>query len=125
MARKNNILTEDIMKVVESARDAKDPTYTYFYYLDNDDPMNDWAIVFCWVEEGEGDDKSVGVIGKVAYQPKNSLMQEYDIDWVMPYDEITGDVWDTEIFVDCPDDVDWLLKNWYEIKEQYIDKEEE
>ena len=36
------------------------------------------------------------VYGKVAFQPDNSMMQEYDIDWDMPYDEGSPDVFDTE-----------------------------
>ena len=48
---------------------------------------------------------------KFAYQPRTSLMQEYDIDWLMPYDEETNEVDDTEIPIsDNMDDIKWLLE---------------
>ena len=64
---------------------------------------------------------------KLAYQPTNSLMQEYDIDWLMPTDE-NGEVDDTELAVgDKPNDfdIDWWIKNWKYFKENYVYKEDE
>lgn len=38
------------------------------------------------------------IFGKVAFQSKKNIMQcDYDIDWDMPYNPGTGDVFDTEI----------------------------
>ena len=52
-----------------------------------------WAFVFGYVEE---DDKEyIGV--KIAYCPRNSFMNEYKWDWMLPYDKGTGEVDDTEI----------------------------
>ena len=58
---------------------------------------------------------------KVAYQPHNSIMQcDYDVDWTMPYDEETGDVWDTDITVYLNDNhketIDWLINQFMEMK---------
>ena len=86
---------------------------TYFYFLDDYDEKNNWALVFGYVD---GDDE---VSGKVAYQPIHSMMQEYDIDWDMPYDKDSGDVWDTEIHIGDIGDIEWLLEQWCEIRKEY------
>lgn len=68
-----------------------------------EDEKNIWALVLHCVEEeailadeeGLPDLKMIDVIyGKLAYCPKNSAMQEYDIDWLMT--DINGMVYDTE-----------------------------
>ena len=58
---------------------------------------------------------------KVAYQPYNSIMQcDYDIDWVMPYDKNTNEVWDTSTTVYLIDNhkatLNWLLEQFYLMK---------
>ena len=44
----------------------------------------------------------------------NSIMQDYDIDWLMPYDEKSGEVYDNEVSIysdtNLEDVVIWLLK---------------
>lgn len=91
---------------------------TCHLHLGTDDNNNDWAIVMAYMDyDGDGE----RLYAKLAYQPSNSIMQcDYDLDWIMPYDENTGDVWDTEIEVCSPDDaesiVDWLLRNYEECK---------
>ena len=54
-------------------------------------------------------DEDLTIWGKVAYLPKNSAMAEYDIDWIMPYNEATGEVDDTETAIDSDRDVQWLI----------------
>jgi hypothetical protein len=55
---------------------------------------------------------------------KNSAMAEYDMDFEMPYDPETGDVWDSEqaIYSDSPNivasDVKDVLNNFYEYAKQ-------
>ena len=78
----------------------------YHWWLETDNNGNNWAIVLGWqdgYEEDDTDELSDGtwhLAAKVAYQPHNSIMQcDYDFDWTMPYDEETGDVWDTDITV--------------------------
>ena len=45
---------------------------------------------------------------------------DYDVDWTMPYDEETGDVWDTDITVYLNDNhketIDWLINQFMEMK---------
>ena len=77
---------------------------------------NRWAIALSWINEYE-------LYAKIAYQPSNSIMQcDYDIDWLMPYDEGSGCVNDTEILIHNKefDEVyaDWLLAEWERIKKE-------
>ena len=78
---------------------------TYFYKLGVHDNQQ-WAIVLGWRDGFEADpnddcmDGEYRLCAKLAYQPTNSLLQcGYDIDWLMPYDEETGEVYDTEISI--------------------------
>lgn len=90
---------------------------TYHWHLDTDDNGNDWAIVMAYMDyDGDGNEK---LYAKMAYQPSNSIMQcDYDIDWLMPYDNETGEVWDTEVAVYSADYaeeiVNWLIRNYEE-----------
>ena len=71
---------------------------TYHWYLSTDDKGNDWAIVMSYMDYD--DDGNESLYAKLAYQPSNSIMQcDYDIDWLMPYDEETGELYDTELSV--------------------------
>lgn len=94
---------------------------TYCWILDTDENNNDWAIVLGWAygfEADETDDCMDGkwrLCTKLAYQPNNSLMQcDYDIDWLMPYNEESGEVDDNEISIypdtNIEETIDWLLK---------------
>lgn len=95
---------------------------TYHWHLDSDDNGNDWAIVMAYMDyDGDGNEK---LYAKLAYQPSNSIMQcDYDVDWLMPYDEETGEVWDTEQMVYSAEYaeelVNWLLKAYEEYKKEY------
>ena len=60
-----------------------------------EDDKNIWALVLHCVEEEAHGEKIDVIYGKLAYCPKNSLMQEYDIDWIMP-ELVEGVVYDTE-----------------------------
>ena len=122
------------MRIYENTKSAilnlaktKDKEETHFIVLQNRNKIR-WAIVVAWVPGFEevnftDDDFSDGeyrICAKVAYQPTNSLMQEYDIDWLMHYDEETGDVDDTETTVGSYDDIDdvinWLICQWERIE---------
>lgn len=95
---------------------------TYHWPLEERDG-NDWAIVLGWSPGFEEDgtkytDGTYGLCAKVAYQPSNSMLQcDYDVDWLMPYDE-SGEVYDTEISIsdDTESIVDWLLKTYHETR---------
>ena len=99
----------------------------YHWWLETDNNGNNWAIVLGWqdgYEEDDTDELSDGtwhLAAKVAYQPHNSIMQcDYDVDWTMPYDEETGDVWDTDTTVYLNDNhketIDWLINQFMEMK---------
>ena len=60
---------------------------------------------------------------KFAIQPKNSIMQEYDMDWEMPVDPATGEVDDSEIpLSDDDEDIDWLMSSYGRYKETLVAK---
>lgn len=95
-------LTEKICEAIKEMRTSHD-NGTYYWYLGQDNNNNDWAIVLGWqdgYEEDKNDDCTVDtwrICIKLAYQPSNSMLQyDYDIDWLMPYDPKTGDVYETE-----------------------------
>lgn len=95
-------LTEKITKTLKEMRSSHD-NGTYHWYLGQDKDNNDWAIVLGWqdgYEENKNDDCTVDtwrICIKLAFQPSNSMLQcDYDIDWLMPYNKKTGDVYDTE-----------------------------
>ena len=54
----------------------------------------DFALVMAYVEH---DEDEYELYAKLAYN--DSYMKEYDMDWIMPYDPQTGEVWDTEVSV--------------------------
>lgn len=85
-----------------------------------------WALVAAWMDYDDDDDWRV--YAKLAFQPTNSLMQEYDIDWLMPYDEESGEVDDTELSVGSEPndfDIDWWLEQWERFKKEYVYKEDD
>ncbi len=90
---------------VNSALDRLgDNTTSWIPIIKIDDKQ--YALVF-------GIDPETGeILGKIAYN--DSYMKEYDMDWIMPYDEDTGDVWDTEISIsgDIQRDIDWWKREW-------------
>jgi hypothetical protein len=87
---------------------------------------DNWAIVMAWCDMadwyGKADVEN-GVVpawalcAKVAKQPINSIMQEYDIDWDMPMNK-DGEIDDTEVtFVD-ETDFGWLIDQWERYKRE-------
>ena len=114
-------LTETIDAYKE---DSCDDAITRWHVLDTDNNGNYLAIVCGWTDGFEdngirdwNEDGEYRLYMKFAYQPRTSLMQEYDIDWLMPYDEETNEVDDTEIPIsDNMDDIKWLLKAY----ERYV-----
>ena len=121
-------LLKEIKRVVET--ELKLPIEeksigTYHWDLHKDDKFT-WAIVLSWEEDVyEFGDKVL--FGKVAFQSNNSIMQcDYDIDWIMPYNEETGDCDDTEVSFHLEDNIEreinWLL-DCYET--YLVDEDEE
>ena len=117
-------LKQRIKEFLQEVIDNEDRESTWFLDLETHNGKR-WALVAAWMDYDNTDDWKL--YAKLAYQPTNSLMQEYDIDWLMPTDE-NGEVDDTELAVgDEPNefDIDWWIKNWEHFKENYVFKEDE
>lgn len=71
-----------------------------------------YAIVLAWMDyDNNGDWR---LYGKVAYKSIFSLMDEYDIDWTMPYQKDTKDVVFDEMEVtNVSTDFDLLYRQWW------------
>ena len=124
-----NKLVKEFTEAVEEMRRTHGYE-TYYWYL-GEDEKNDWAIVLGWAdgfEENPNDNNLDGtwrICAKMAFQSKKSMMQcDYDIDWLMPYDEETMEVDDTEVSIYHNDNlaevVDWLLKCWKRYEEVVV-----
>ena len=111
-----------IKNFIDAVADMKKTKFngTYHWILGTDENNNDWAIVLGWhdgFDAEEQDDCMDGtwrLCAKLAYQPNNSIMQcDYDVDWLMPYDEESGEVDDNEVSIyprtDLVELVEWLL----------------
>ena len=99
---KQDMLTEQIFKAIEEIKNSH-CMGTYYWSIGEDDKNNNWAIVLGWsngFEEEPDDDFSKEtwrLCLKLAYQPSNSLLQcDYDIDWLLPCNPKTGDIYEAE-----------------------------
>lgn len=110
-------MEEQILDFLNKALSVKDRS-TWIFNLATSKSKK-WAIVAGWMDYDDNDDWQL--YAKVAYLPTNSLMSEYDFDWIMP-EEDDGYIFDTEIcignlpFSACMADVDWLLRCWRTIE---------
>lgn len=126
-------LTKEFIEAVEEMKTQKEGVY--YWILPIDDDKNDWVIVlgysdgFDEKEQDEFTDGTWRLCAKLAYQPNNSIMQcDYDIDWLKPYNEITGEVDETELSIHPETEltgvVDWLWKQYKAYKNAlYFDGE--
>ena len=117
-------LKQKFKEFLQGAIDNEDHESTWFLVLETHNGKR-WALVAAWMDYDDTDDWKL--YAKLAYQPTNSLMQEYDIDWLMPTDE-NGECNDTELAVGSEPndfDIDWWIKNWEYFKENYVFKEDE
>ena len=91
-------LTEsDVRYFVDEITADKELTGWFTFAKDDD---YTWAVVFGWVDDGVDN----GMLVKTAYCPNNSVMNDYEYDWNMPYNKKYGEVDDTEsYFEDGPD----------------------
>lgn len=73
----------------------------YFKPLKIDNGNNKWGIVIGWgagfdeQEKTSFSDGEYRICSKIAYND-SALQCDYDIDFVMPYDKETGEVYDTD-----------------------------
>lgn len=127
-------IRSDVRKLILNLKNPDKWDYTGYVTLDVVDGKR-WAIVIGWMDgfedEGTTDYKrdDCRLCGKVAYQSEHSVMQEYDYDWLMPYDENTGEVWDTNTSIDSDGNIDscidWWLNEWETIKDIYVYPDED
>lgn len=117
-------IADAIIKRVKEVESDRDPQATYWVELGYDD-KNTYACVMCWCDKDNAEyfgyeDEADFVLAKIAFCPDNSAMNEYDIDWLMPYDEETGEVWDTELQISSSDwsDAEWLAEKWLAIMDR-------
>ena len=89
-------------KVIKFCQTIMADHTTTCYEIFAEDENYYWAFVFGYIEE-EGDCDMIGV--KEAYCSRRSAMNEYDMDWIMPFDKNSGEVDDTECFYTITDDV--------------------
>lgn len=81
-----------------------------------------YAIVLAWMDyDNNGDWR---LYAKLGYKSIFSLMDEYDIDWTMPYDKRTGEVLYDEIELTVSYiDFEYLYESWKALKAIMSDSE--
>lgn len=107
---------DKISEMIKLAYEHKDHACTWWHTLEESNGKK-WAVVVSWMDYDRNDDWRL--YAKVAYQSTNSLMQEYDVDWLMPGDD--NGLWTDELQVSnssADSDAEWLLKEWEYIKEK-------
>ena len=117
---KKSKLRDDIIAIIHEALSKPNDIGTWFIDLEVKN-NNRYAVVISWMDYDKTNEYDL--YAKVAYQPTNSIMQcDYDIDWLMPYDEGSGCVYDTETSIDGikfdEDCADWLLAKWEMIRRE-------
>ena len=101
-----HITESDIRYFVDEL--VNDHSLTGWFTFATDDDYT-WAIVFGWTDSEELDD---GLLVKTAYFYNNSVMNDYEYDWYMPYDKKYGEVDDTESYYeDGPDLAERVIRD--------------
>ncbi len=118
-------MKERIREFLQNVLENEDHEATWFFDLATHNGKR-WALVAAWMDYDN--DGHWQAYGKVAYQTTNSIMQEYDIDWTMPYDEESGEVDDSEFrfYINSLDvDSEYAFTIWKRFKKGYVYKEDE
>lgn len=113
-------IRNDLIALIHEALSKPNDIGTWYIELDVING-NRWAIALSWMDFDNTNEYKL--YAKVAYQTINSIMQcDYDIDWTIPYDEGSGYVNDTEIWIRDKkfdeDYADWLLEEWEKIRKE-------
>lgn len=124
------ILTKEFIESVAEMR--RTHGYGTYYWIIGEDEENDWAIVLGWVDGFEPDpnddctDGTWRICAKMAFQSKKSIMQcDYDVDWLMPYDEETMEVYDNEVSIYPDTDLESVVNWLFECYDGYLNEEED
>ena len=113
-----DLFIKEFIAAIHEMGKEKHPIGTRYWILRKEKEKH-WAIVLGWSDgfthsiQDEFQRKTYRLCAKFAYQSCKSIMQcDYDIDWIMPYNEASGDIDDTEISIYVGDDLnktaDWL-----------------
>ena len=122
-----NVTTQEVMDFFKKAVPVVASDVTYIDWLEvGEDDEHIYAIVIGWSEGFDPADEGVidgyGLCMKMGYKPKNGILYDFD-DWLMPYDEDTGEVWDTDCSISTTGaskfDVEWILKEWNNFYNEY------
>lgn len=111
---------DELRYAIQKMRDEKSYESTYSFNL-LDDGTNTWGLVFGWRDGKDFDEDENVLCGYLGYLPNNSMMGEFGYDWMMPYDEESGEVDDTELSIQCADisDLKWWEENWNRMVKDY------
>lgn len=134
-SEKREELKRDIADAIKEMGENKQFELTTYFTIETDVLGREWGIALGWMDGFDEQEDSFGKVGdtelcgKVAYLMPRSLMTEYDMDWTMPYDLKTGEVYDTETSFavtdgnpeSITDGVEYLLNSYEECKTQFID----
>lgn len=101
---KEEIIYSDLLEL------KKNNSNGCYYHILKADKINTYALVFTLYDSGY--EEGEVIIGKIAYQPNNSLLQcDYEFDWLMP-ELKSGMIFDTEIMIKRWEHVAWLFEQW-------------
>ena len=112
-ASKEELIAYEVNELSRRMKQERSWGSTYYYPLLRSNDKT-WAIVLGWDYEHKQ------IMGKIAYLPNNSAMSEYDVDWIMPYDESTGEAYDAETQINYLRDIEWLLDEWKYIEQTFV-----
>ena len=107
------VLRSDVQKIKDFLDEAQslEIDETYRMVIGQDDKSN-YYLVAGYMDDF--DDGEYHLCAKIA-RLVSDVMSEYDIDFVMPYDPETGDVWDTEVSDVTSADAKWFYDEFNEM----------
>lgn len=120
-------LKQKFVNIMKQAMFERDFTPTYWQTVLVNAGIR-WALVVSWMDyDNDGNWK---LYAKLAYQPTNAMLQcDYDVDWLMPYDNEGVD--DTELSLGTDyipttieDAAEWFVSEWVRFEKEYVGKEE-
>lgn len=106
----------DVKDIINELIKDSSISSTRWITLKKDSRGREWALVLAWCDDFDDEGQSdfirgtYRICGKIAYN--NSYMKEYDMDWLMPYDEETGEVNDTETSIGGYDQIPSAVTYW-------------
>jgi len=133
---KQYVTANELKKAANYLASTKEEGGCYHWKIyANTDDNKDISIVLGWTDgfnkndpdKDKYQDDTWRLAVKVGYQPSNSIMQcDYDIDFNLPYNPDTGDVYDCEYCIyettdfktlakDINYDASWVIKHWKEL----------